>query len=224
VKIFTLKEELLGKKIYRDRRLERLKSKFNPPRVTYFSVEFTNRNRDSCDSLLIQKERLLDFIIEDIERAEALLDKVEDKGVIQQALDTLEKERPLSLSLDTKILDSLRNYNFITLKPIVFIEEGQDLNSLLEKIFRVSHLNFFFTVNKNEARAWSVAEGTDILTCAAKIHTDLAKGFIRGEVYNVKDLDHFHNLEEARQKGFLKVVDRDYIVEDGDVINIKFKV
>jgi ribosome-binding ATPase YchF (GTP1/OBG family) len=224
VKIFTLKEDLLGKKIYKDRRLERLKNKFNPPKVTYFSVEFTNQDRDSCDSLLIEKGELLDFIVEDIERAETLLNKVEDKRIVQQALDVLEKEQPLSLTLDKETSDSLRNYNFITLKPIVFIKESEDLNSLLERIFKAGHFKFFFTVNKNEAKAWVITEGADIINCAAKIHTDLAKGFIKGEVYNIKDLDHFHNLEEARQKGFLKVVGRDYIVIDGDVINIKFKV
>ena len=63
-----------------------------------------------------------------------------------------------------------------------------------------------------------------MLDAASKIHTDLARGFIKAEVVNSKELDSFHNIQEAKAKGILKIVDRDYIVQDGDIIYIRFKV
>lgn len=224
MKIFTFKEELLGKTVYKDARLQKLKERFNPPKITYYTVEFTNQNRESCHCLLVDEEQLLDLIVEDMEKAEILLTKAENKDLIQKALAIFERSKPLFFSLTEEEKGLLKNYNFITLKPIVSIEDDIDILSLLEKIFKATSSIFFFTVNKNEARAWLIPEEADILQSAGKIHTDLARGFIRGEVYNIKDLDSFKNPEDARQRGILKIVDKNYVVRDGDVINIKFKV
>lgn len=224
MKVFTFKEELLGKTIYKDPRLQKLKERFNPPKITYYTVEFTNQNRESCDCFLMDEEELLDLIVEDIGRAEALLSKVDNKEIIQKVLNLLEESKPLFSSLREEEKQFLKNYNFITLKPVVYLKDNMDTLSLLEKIFKATSSIFFFTVNRKEARAWLIPQGWDILQSAGKIHSDLARGFIRGEVYNIKDLDKFKNPQDAQAKGLLKIVDKNYVVRDGDVINIKFKV
>jgi len=219
VKIFTSQASLLGKKEYKDIRLEKLKEKFKSAKISFYRVEFTNENIFSCDCILIKEDELLDLVIEDMEKIESLWGRVEEK-ILKKAYQILEKGKPLADSLAEEEINQLKNYNLITLKPVVFLKE----KFLWEDIFKAMHLIFFFTANKNEAKAYCVKEGTDIVSCAAKIHTDLAKGFIRGEVFNCQDLDKFSNIEEAKSRGFLKIVGRDYIVNDGDVINIKFKV
>ncbi len=222
MKIFTPQEQLLGKKIYRDKSLKKLEEKFKPKKVTYFSGEFIS-TKESCDVILLDEKTLLDFVVEDMEKLEGLLGK-EKEELVKKALRVLDKGKPLFTELDEKERDELKDYNLITLKPVVFLEGDQDLDTLWERIFETAGVIFFYTVNKNEARSYPTKEGTDIVSCAGKVHSDLARGFIRAEVFNIKDIDSFHNLEEARQRRFLKVVGKDYIVVHGDVINIKFSV
>jgi len=220
VKIFAFQEQLLGKKVYRDRNLKKLEEKFKPKKVTYFSGEFIS-TKENCDVILLDENSLLDFIVEDIEKLERLLGK-EEKELVKKALEILDKGKPLFTELAEEERVELKDYNLITLKPVVFLEGDQDLDTLWEKIFKTAGIIFFYTVNKNEARSYPTREGTSIVFCAGKIHSDLARGFIRAEVFNIKDIDNFHNLEEARQKGFLKVVGKDYTVVHGDVVNVKF--
>jgi len=217
VKVFVERESLLGKKEYPHPCLERLKEKFKSKKLTHYRIEFTNQNKFSCDCLLIEKKDFLDLIIEDMEKIETLWGRVEE-GIIKKALKILEEEKPLFANLDESEAEKLKNYNLVTLKPIIFLKD----KFLWEDIFKAVDYIFFFTANKNEARAYCVKRGAKVIECAAKIHSDLAKGFIRAEIFNCKDLDNFHTLEEAQKKGYLKIVDRDYIVEDGDVINIRF--
>ena len=219
MKIFTFQDSLLGKKEYKDIRLEKLREKFKSAKVSFYRAEFTNEDIFSCDCVLIRKDKLLDLIIEDMEKIESLWGRVEEK-ILKKVYQTLEEGKPLAGNLTEEEINQLKSYNLVTLRPVVFLKE----KFLWEDIFKAMHLIFFFTANKNEARAYCVREGTDIVSCAAKIHTDLAKGFIRAEVFNCQDLDKFSNIEEARSKGLLKTVGKDYIVNDGDVINIKFKV
>ena len=66
MKIFTENQDLLGKKAYHDIRLEKLKERFNPPKITFISVEFTNENKEGCLCIVAAKGAVLDFIVEDV--------------------------------------------------------------------------------------------------------------------------------------------------------------
>ncbi|HIE35919.1 MAG TPA: DUF933 domain-containing protein [Candidatus Omnitrophica bacterium] len=223
MRVFTQIEELLGKKKFLDSCLEKLKERFNPKKVTFYTVDFINEDKEKCDCIVIEKNKVLDLIVEDLEKAESILENLEDKQIIKKVCDILNQGKLIFDELREEELNSLKNYSFLTAKPIVFWQ-NQDVFSLLKEIFSRTRNIFFFTVNKNEARAHLAKEKTTVLEAASKIHTDLARGFIKAEVYNIKDLDKFKNPQDAQQKGILKIVDRDYLIEDGDVINIRFKV
>ncbi|UCC95546.1 MAG: DUF933 domain-containing protein, partial [Candidatus Omnitrophota bacterium] len=195
---------------------------FSPAKVSFLSIEFTDTDREGCGCCVIPQEGVLDFVVEDLEKAEGLSQKVENKTLIDRVLEILNRERLLCEELSSEELSALKNYSFITAKPFI-IWQNQELNALFGEIIQKTRSCVFFTVNKNEARAWLIQEGIDVVSAASKIHTDLAKGFIRAEVYNIENLEALKNIEEGKQRGIVKVVDRDYIVEDGDVINIKFK-
>ena len=82
----------------------------------------------------------------------------------------------------------------------------------------------FFTHASDDLRAWTVAAGSDAVTAAGKIHTDMARGFIRAEVVGFDHLKAAGDLKAARAEGHVRTEGRDYIVQDGDVIHFRFSV
>jgi GTP-binding protein YchF len=85
-------------------------------------------------------------------------------------------------------------------------------------------LESFFTVASEEVRQWLVRRGSTAVEAAGKIHTDLARGFIRAEVIKLDDLLELKSEEKIKSAGKLGVKGRDYIVEDGDILFIRFNV
>ncbi len=223
MKIFTDIEGFLGKKVYRDKRLIKLKERFNSKKITFVSIEFTKENIANCEGLFLRKDSLLDYIITDLDKAEALLEKGQKQELLERVVKILEEEKTLLSSFKEEEIAELKNFSFITAKPIV-LSEGGDSEDTLERIIDECGYISFFAAGEKEARAWLIKKGSTIVDAAGKIHTDLAKGFIRAEVYNVDGLDEYKNPHDARARGIMKVVDRQYIINNGDVIDIKFKV
>ena len=95
---------------------------------------------------------------------------------------------------------------------------------LARACYRALGLISFFTAGPMEARAWTVREGSTAVEAAGKIHSDIARGFIRAEVIGWKDLVECGSHEEAKKRGLLRVEGKDYIVLDGEVLNIRFNV
>src|SRR4051794_2186913 len=90
--------------------------------------------------------------------------------------------------------------------------------------YRVLGLLSFFTAGPKESRAWTVRDGANAQEAAGKIHTDIARGFIRAEVINWQDLVACGSSADARKRGLERVEGKEYIVKDGDVINVRFNV
>ncbi|MCP4358371.1 MAG: redox-regulated ATPase YchF [Chloroflexi bacterium] len=110
----------------------------------------------------------------------------------------------------------------------MFMEEYGVTELSLDKVIRLSYdlmgLQSFFTVGEDEVRAWTIKRGGTAVEAAATIHTDLAKGFIRAETAAYTDLVELGGLPQARSAGKLRQEGKTYIVQDGDVINIKFNI
>src|SRR6185295_1854997 len=82
----------------------------------------------------------------------------------------------------------------------------------------------FFTVGDKETRAWTLRRGQTALDAAATIHSDIARGFIRCEVIRWTDFVELGSRAEAVKRGLQRLEGKDYVVEDGDVLNIRFNV
>ncbi len=110
----------------------------------------------------------------------------------------------------------------------IFLKEyGIDepsLNRMIRLSYDLLGLESFFTVGPDEVRAWTVHRGATAPEAAGEIHTDLQKGFIRAEVVTYDDLVTLGGLPEARSKGKLRVEGKEYIVKDGDILNIRFAI
>ncbi|MGC8745737.1 MAG: DUF933 domain-containing protein [Candidatus Saccharicenans sp.] len=82
----------------------------------------------------------------------------------------------------------------------------------------------FFTVGEDEVRAWNIKRGATVLEAAGTIHTDLARGFIAAECFHYLDLIEAGSDQAVRSNGHFKLVGKDYIVRDGDILSIRFNV
>lgn len=111
----------------------------------------------------------------------------------------------------------------------LFMEEFGIAERSAELVIRLSHelldLRSFFTINENELRSWSVPAGATAAEAAGVVHTDMQRGFIRAEVMRSADLLAAGGSEAAlRSAGQLRLEGRDYEVQDGDVLRIRFNV
>jgi hypothetical protein len=102
--------------------------------------------------------------------------------------------------------------------------EEPSLNRMIRLSYDLLGLLSFFTAGEDECRAWTVHRGATAPEAAGEIHTDLQKGFIRAEVIAYDDLMTLGGMTEAKAKGKLRLEGKEYIVKDGDVINILFNV
>lgn len=82
-------------------------------------------------------------------------------------------------------------------------------------------LRSFFTVGEEEVRAWTIRAGDTALDAAGKVHTDLARGFVRAEVYDHAALLAAGGLREAKAQGIMRLEPKDYVVQDGEVVHIR---
>lgn len=90
--------------------------------------------------------------------------------------------------------------------------------------FELLDLVTFFTVGPTETRAWVVRRGSDAVIAAGKIHSDIARGFIRAEVIDWQELLDCGSHAEAARRGTMRLEGKTYVVRDGDVINVRFNV
>lgn len=97
---------------------------------------------------------------------------------------------------------------------------GFSRGETLSKIFAGMGLIVFFTVGEDECRAWPIPRGSSAVEGAGEIHTDLARGFVRGEVVSFADFRRLGSLKEAKNQGVYRLEGKTYIVQDGDIMHI----
>ena len=105
-----------------------------------------------------------------------------------------------------------------------FREGASALEEVVRRLSDELGLITFFTAGDKETRAWSLRRGQTALDAAATIHSDIARGFIRAEVIRWEDLVRAGSHAEAARSGLQRLEGKTYVVQDGDVLNIRFNV
>ena len=98
------------------------------------------------------------------------------------------------------------------------------LDDVVVRLKEALGLITFFTVGDTEARSWTLQYGQTALDAAESIHSDIARGFIRCEVIRWNDLLECRSHAEAARRGLQRLEGKGYVVEDGDVLNVRFNV
>ena len=110
----------------------------------------------------------------------------------------------------------------------MFLEDlGLDepgVSKLIRSAYRLLNLQTYFTAGKKEVRAWTIHVGDTAPVAAGIIHTDFEKGFIRAEVMKYEDFVHFGSEARVREAGKLAIEGKEYVVQDGDMMNFRFNV
>lgn len=113
-------------------------------------------------------------------------------------------------------------------EKLMFLQEvgltRSGLDEIIVSAYKVLNLCTFLTVGTDEVRAWTFTKGMKAPDCAGVIHTDFKKGFIRAEVYSYDDFMQYGSETALKDAGKLRVEGKDYIVEDGDIMHIRFNV
>ena len=102
--------------------------------------------------------------------------------------------------------------------------EQSGLDKLIKSSYSLLGLMSYLTAGVQEVRAWTITVGTKAPQAAGKIHSDMEKGFIRGEIVNYKDLVECGSIAAAREKGKVRLEGKEYVMQDGDVVNWRFNV
>jgi GTP-binding protein YchF len=110
----------------------------------------------------------------------------------------------------------------------IFMEEFGITETSLERLIRLSYnllgLQTFFTAGEKEVHAWTLRRGGTAKEAAGVIHSDFEKGFIRAEIVSFEDMIQYGGTAEARNKGRLRVEGKNYLMADGDIIEVRFNI
>ncbi|MDY2728612.1 MAG: redox-regulated ATPase YchF, partial [Clostridium sp.] len=102
--------------------------------------------------------------------------------------------------------------------------EESGLDKLIQASYKLLGLMSFLTAGEQEVRAWTIKMGTKAPKAAGKIHSDIERGFIRAEIVTFDDLVECGSEAKAKEKGLYRLEGKDYVMQDGDVVNFRFNV
>ncbi len=113
-------------------------------------------------------------------------------------------------------------------EKLMFLEDLGIKESGIDKLVKESYamlgLRTFFTAGEKECRAWTYKDGMKAPECAGIIHTDFEKGFIKAETYSYDDLMKYKEVLKVREAGRVRFEGKDYVVNDGDIMEFRFNV
>ena len=107
--------------------------------------------------------------------------------------------------------------------------EGHGLSSsgvdqMIKSAYKMLGLMSFLTAGEKEVRAWTIPIGTKAPQAAGVIHTDIERGFIRAEIVSYDDLARVGTYAAAREQGLLRLEGKEYVMQEGDIVNFRFNV
>ena len=229
-----------------ENRLERLRSASSVPRAQRRSVEQEVQLLERCRAALESGSSLRRADLDEAQRASlrgyslvtflpTLLAVNIDDGQRaagrypgQQALQEAGSRRceavvEVSARLERELaeLDARTRQEFMR---ELGIEPPVGVQRLAAAAYEACELISFLTAGEQEVRAWTIRRGTVARDAAGKVHSDMARGFIRAEVVAFEDLKRLGSLARAREAGLLRLEGKEYVVQDGDVIEFRFNV
>lgn len=205
------------------------------------NTELILKDMETVEKLLVKLER---------EAKSGNKEKLKDLEILKKIKEGLNKNI-MAFNLEKDIIREpiVRELNLLTAKPQIYLLNGDEsdvsdelkdkikyLNAdylvvnlaktsevslLIKKAYDLLGLITFFTTGRDETRGWTIEKGTKAPQAAGVIHTDFEKKFIRAEAINWQRLLDAGSWVAAKQKGWIRSEGKDYLVQDGDVLEIR---
>ncbi|MFC1674851.1 DUF933 domain-containing protein [Candidatus Omnitrophota bacterium] len=219
-----------GKHNIKDPRLDQVHSATQSKKKTYLQVEFVGQEGlKEADAILLPKDKSADLILEDLQFIETRFSRSTEepeKELLNRLKEILEKEEFIfRAALSDEDRDAISGYDLLTARPVIVAGQDQLSNpdALLTAALKdAGYISFFTTAGGKETRAWMVKQGASAQEAAGAIHSDIQKGFIRAEVIGFDDFINAGGETKAKQAGKMRLEQKDYVVQDADVINFRF--
>lgn len=144
----------------------------------------------------------------------------------QKVVAIAKKENAEVVAISAAIEAELATLSSIE-QEVYFAELGIDksgLSKISEVAYKTLGLSSYFTVGKDEVRAWTFTAGMSAPKCAGVIHSDFERGFIRADVYHYDDFLEFKEEVKIKEAGKMRSEGKEYIMQDGDIVFFKFNV
>jgi ribosome-binding ATPase len=169
--------------------------------------------------------------VADLERVLAHLDAgatlADWSGELPHELEPLTTKPLIALENGPNGIDLKLEAELAELAPeeaAAFRDGRSALDAVVAELKQRLDLIAFFTAGEKETRAWTLRRGRSALDAAATIHSDIARGFIRCEVIRWEDLVEAGSHADAARRGLQRLEGKTYVVQDGDVLNVRFSV
>lgn len=149
-----------------------------------------------------------------------------DNKYVQEVKQYALKENAQVVSLCAKVEEDLSELTKEEKQEMLEVLglEKSGLDKLIQATYDILGLATYFTVGKDEVRAWTFKKGMNAKQCAGIIHSDFEKGFIRAEVMSYEDLVKYGNELKVKEAGRARLEGKDYIMQDGDICHFRFNV
>ena len=150
----------------------------------------------------------------------------EDNEYVKKVKEYASKENAKVVSLCAKVEEELSELDEEDKKEMLegLGLDNSGLNKLITATYDILGLATYFTVGKDEVRAWTFRKGMNAKQCAGIIHTDFEKGFIRAEVISYTDLIEQGSELKVKEAGKARLEGKDYLMQDGDICHFRFNV
>ena len=150
----------------------------------------------------------------------------EDNDYVKKVKEYASKENARVVSLCAKVEEELSELEPDDKKEMLegLGLDGSGLDKLITATYDILGLATYFTVGKDEVRAWTFRKGMNAKQCAGIIHTDFEKGFIRAEVISYEDLIECGSELKVKEAGKARLEGKDYLMQDGDICHFRFNV
>lgn len=135
-----------------------------------------------------------------------------------EGLDLIELAANIEMEVAQLPIDEEKEY----LEALGIEQPAQD--RVVRSAYRALGVMTFFTTGEEETHAWTIDKGLKASEAAGKIHSDLERGFIRGEIVSYDDFAKAGSWEDAKHQGLMRMETKDYLMKDGDIMLVRFKV
>jgi hypothetical protein len=157
--------------------------------------------------LLTLKKRLYLLNGGEEEVSDQMINQMKEKDLPFLVVDILTEGEALEMSVEDR--------------KSMGLPEKLKIEELIKRCYSLLGLITFFTTGEDESRAWTIKKGSTAPEAGAAIHSDFEDNFVKAEVINWQELIEAGSIAEARNKGLIRLEGKNYIVQDGDVIEFK---